>query len=114
MSVCVNLNLRNKKVVLVGGGNVAYRKCKQFLESGANVYVVAFTICEEIKKSKAICFEEELSLTFLNDAFLVYAATNYETYNHEIVMYCKKNGILCGSAVRDENVSVYSMMQIVQ
>ena len=46
MSVCVNLHLRNKKVVLVGGGNVAYRKCKQFLESGANVYVVAFTICE--------------------------------------------------------------------
>ena len=114
MSVCVNLHLRNKKVVLVGGGNVAYRKCKQFLESGANVYVVAFTICEEIKKSKAICFEEELSLTFLNDAFLVYAATNDETYNHEIVMYCKKNGILCGSAVRDENVSVSSMMQSVQ
>lgn len=29
-------------------------------------------------------------------------------------MYCKKNGILCGSAVRDENVSVSSMMQSVQ
>ena len=46
--------------------------------------------------------------------FFVYAATNDETYNHEIVMYCKKNGILCGSAVRDENVSVSSMMQSVQ
>ena len=60
MSVCVNLHLRNKKVVLVGGGNVAYRKCKQFLESGANVYVVAFTICEEIKKKQSNLFRRRI------------------------------------------------------
>lgn len=64
MSVCVNLHLRNKKVVLVGGGNVAYRKCKQFLESGANVYVVAFTICEEIKKAKQSVSKKNYPLLF--------------------------------------------------
>lgn len=114
MSVCVNLHLRNKKVVLVGGGKVAFRKCRQFLADGAKVYVVAVHIIEEMKETNAICMEQEISFAFLDDAFLVYAASSDALLNHEVVLYCKKRGVLCGNSIKDEDVSFTSMMQSTQ
>ena len=37
----VNLNLDNMEIIIVGGGNVALRKCMNFLDFGKSVTVIA-------------------------------------------------------------------------
>ena len=44
----VFLNIRGKRCVVVGGGEVALRKVKALLECGANVTVVSPALCLEL------------------------------------------------------------------
>ncbi len=46
----VNLNIADKKVLVVGGGSVASRKVERLHERGADITVIAPEISEEIKK----------------------------------------------------------------
>ena len=35
----INLEIKDMKITIIGGGDVAYRKCKNFLEFGKSVRV---------------------------------------------------------------------------
>ena len=109
MSICVELHLEGRSVAIIGGGRVAARKCRHFLENGACVTVTAPYICEEIKESGAVCREEAFAFELPEAVCLVYAATDDPVLNHEIVEYCGRRGILCGSAQKDTDVSFSSM-----
>ena len=109
MSICVELHLEGRSVAIIGGGKVAARKCRHFLENGACVTVTAPYICEEIKESGAVCREEAFAFELPEAVSLVYAATDDPVLNHEIVEYCGRRGILCGSAQKDTDVSFSSM-----
>ena len=37
----INLEIKDMKITIIGGGDVAYRKCKNFLEFGKSVRVVS-------------------------------------------------------------------------
>ena len=54
----MNLVLRGKPVLLVGGGAVAARKLDALLAAGAEVHVVAPAIAEEIKARAGVTWEE--------------------------------------------------------
>ena len=45
----VNINIENKKCVVVGGGKIAFDKVVGLLEAGANVEVIAPKICTELE-----------------------------------------------------------------
>jgi precorrin-2 dehydrogenase/sirohydrochlorin ferrochelatase len=44
----VSLNIRGRKCVVVGGGEVALRKAKALLEHGADVKVISPDLCLEL------------------------------------------------------------------
>lgn len=44
------VNMTERKCLIVGGGNVAYRKVIVMLDFGAKVTVVAENICDELRK----------------------------------------------------------------
>jgi precorrin-2 dehydrogenase / sirohydrochlorin ferrochelatase len=46
--VILDLDLRNKQVVIVGGGPEAYRKVVSFLDAGSKILVVSLTFLHEI------------------------------------------------------------------
>ena len=105
----VALQLKNKKVLVIGGGKVALRKIKQFLKEEAKVYVITIEAIEEIKQLDIHIMNKEYEKTDLQDYFLVYAATDCQDTNHSIVLDCQQMNILCGSATYEEDVGFYSM-----
>ncbi|WP_159446323.1 precorrin-2 dehydrogenase/sirohydrochlorin ferrochelatase family protein [Desulfonispora thiosulfatigenes] len=90
--------MKNKKCVVVGGGNVAERKVKSLLACSANIYVISPQITKNIEDlslyKKISWLKEEFAPNLIHDSFLVIAATNNRIINEEISKYCEKNNIL--------------------
>ncbi len=93
------LELRGRRVVLIGGGAVALRKAETLLEAGARLVVVAEQINEMLvlktKSKDAELIQSKYSKDYLSGAALVIAATNDHELNKQIYKHCQKLGILC-------------------
>ena len=44
----INLEIKDMKITIIGGGDVAYRKCKNFLEFGKSVRVVFISFISKL------------------------------------------------------------------
>lgn len=108
------VDMTERKCLIVGGGNVAYRKVIVMLDFGAKVTVVAEDICDELRKltiddiasedkTGSYTANKENRITFIKRRFerkdcdgmeMVIAATDDNALNHEIAEYCKANGIM--------------------
>ena len=97
------VNLENKKVLVIGGGKIAYKKITKILEYSANVTIVAEKIEEEkllqlenvkIVDNKRIENDKDIIGELVKDYFLVIAATNDEELNENIAKICDSRGIL--------------------
>ena len=97
----VMLNLKNEKCVIVGGGIVALRKCMALLECEASITVISPKFLSEFDRfvEERILFIRDVFRTYyIEDSFLVIAATEEKETNREISQYCKKNKILVNVA----------------
>ena len=108
------VDMTERECLIVGGGNVAYRKVIVMLDFGAKVTVVAENICDELRKltiddiasedkTGSYTANKENRITFIKRRFerkdcdgmeMVIAATDDSALNHEIAEYCKANGIM--------------------
>ena len=88
------IDLTARNVIIVGGGQVATCKVKQFLNEGANIKIIALNVADEIKRLDVDYYEKAYHSKYLTDAFLVYAATNNSDLNRQIVADANKKGIL--------------------
>ena len=98
------VDMTERECLIVGGGNVAYRKVMVMLDFGAKVTVVAEDICDELRKLTIDdTANKENRITFIKRRFerkdcdgmeMVIAATDDNALNHEIAEYCKANGIM--------------------
>ncbi|WP_179295523.1 precorrin-2 dehydrogenase/sirohydrochlorin ferrochelatase family protein [Bacillus sp. FJAT-45350] len=84
----INLKLKNKKIVVIGGGRVAFRKVKGLLETRANIMIVSPELCNELKN-----FLTEDNITWIQDIFkeeyllgatLIFAATSNREVNLKV------------------------------
>ena len=84
----VFVELEGKKVVVVGGGNVAFRKVTALLECGAVIHlagrVLTSALQEMVEKKEILFLGNEFHDEFLNDAFMVIAATDDKELNHHV------------------------------
>ncbi|MCR8846234.1 bifunctional precorrin-2 dehydrogenase/sirohydrochlorin ferrochelatase [Paenibacillus sp. SC116] len=84
----IMLNMKDKRSVVIGGGIVATRKVKQLLDSGAEVMVVSPTLTPALRRllqEGTICVQlRDYERTDLQDAMLVFAATDDEEVNLQI------------------------------
>lgn len=108
------VDMTERECLIVGGGNVAYRKVMVMLDFGAKVTVVAEDICEELRKltiddiasedkTGSYTANKENRITFIKRRFerkdcdgmeMVIAATDDSALNHEIAEYCKAKAIM--------------------
>ena len=96
----IMIDINDKDIVVVGGGEVAYRKSVKLLEFGANIKILSpikidkFVELKEIYNEKLnfICnvYEKE----YVEKAFLVVAATSSKEVNQQISKDCKDLKIL--------------------
>jgi precorrin-2 dehydrogenase/sirohydrochlorin ferrochelatase len=96
----INLNLKEKKVLIVGAGKVAFRKFKRLLQAKAQIKVVSpefspkFTPYFEQKSDQYIFIERKFREDDLGGIFLVFAATNDSQLNERIAFLSRNKNIL--------------------
>lgn len=95
----INLDLRGKSCLVIGGGGVALRKVKRLLECGACVKIVAKRLTEGIKtlikEGKIEYLGSEYKKEFLEGKSLVIGATNDQVLNAKVSEDAHKLNILC-------------------
>lgn len=96
----IMIDIHDRKIVIVGGGKVAYRKSKNLLKYGGKVIILSPETIDDFKKLKDI-YKDKLQFVYnkyekvyIEDAFLVIAATSSSLVNQEISKDCKKLNIL--------------------
>jgi len=100
------LNLEGKKCVVVGGGEVALRKVRALLDSGAKVVVVSPTLNSGLAQLAEVgtisLISREYEPKDLKDAVIVVAATDIAEVNQKIAKKARKHGFLVNVADRPE------------
>ena len=104
------VDLKDKKIVVIGGGNVAYRKVLKLLEFEAKITLVAPKICLEIKdlannNSNLSLKNKEFELNDIKEAFMVISATNDNFLNKQVAEICGSLNIPVNSVDDIENCS---------
>ncbi|MCK5312056.1 MAG: bifunctional precorrin-2 dehydrogenase/sirohydrochlorin ferrochelatase [Desulfobacteraceae bacterium] len=97
----INLNIKNKNCLVVGGGSVGARKASLLVKCGAVTTVISpeFSSAFEGLDSQGVMFlKKEYKDNDLKNMFLVIGATNNSELNFKISMQAKKKGILCNIA----------------
>lgn len=96
MFLPVSLNISEKKILIIGGGNVALHKIG-FLTRYAKyeqITVIAPEILDAVKAKGVNFIEKKYEPFDLEGSFLVYAATNNNNLNIKIKNECEKRNIL--------------------
>ncbi|WP_107839730.1 precorrin-2 dehydrogenase/sirohydrochlorin ferrochelatase family protein [Metasolibacillus meyeri] len=82
------LNIDYKKVVVVGGGNVAAQKVRALLPTKANIHIISPDLIAElasyVQEGRAIWHEKQFAPHDVDDAVLVFATTNSEAVNDAV------------------------------
>ena len=112
MMLNINIDISNKKWLIVGGGQVASRRIKKILESKGVVKVVGKSISKPIKnigkKNKHIkILERSFRVVDLNSTDFVIACTDDENLNNKIVQESRKRNILASNA-SNQKISDFS------
>ncbi len=102
----VNLDILDRKCLVVGGGSVGTRKVLTLLDCGAIVTVVSPDVSEkllELAGNGSIIWEKRSYLASdLDGMFLVIGATDDEELNRQISADAEKINLLCNIADRPE------------
>lgn len=109
------IDLEGKSCLIVGGGEVAYRKICILLEFGVSIHVVALDFCEKLKglkvdnhlQDKLIMEKREYNENDFKDIFFVIAATDDAGVNHEVAQICKDKNILINAVDQKDDCSFY-------
>ena len=96
------IDLRNKEVLIVGGGKLSLRKAEKLKEYGANLTIFSKNIREEkLNEIKGIKFisedlknDDKKIEELIKQYFLIIAATDNPELNDNIACICMKNNIL--------------------
>ena len=111
----INLKIDDMKIVIIGGGKVAYRKCMNFLAFNKKVKVISQDFIEEFEeiKDQIEMIKDRYDEKYIKDAFVVVAATNNKEVNHQIGTYCRQYNKLV-NVVDDKELSNFTVPSFVK
>jgi precorrin-2 dehydrogenase/sirohydrochlorin ferrochelatase len=90
----ISLNITDKKILIIGGSNIASHKISFLEQFTTNILVVAIEVCDTIKAKGYFYMEKPYNNSDLDGAFLVYACTNNRELNQQIKTDALSLGIL--------------------
>ncbi|WP_456447376.1 siroheme synthase CysG [Thiolapillus sp.] len=93
----VFLNVKSRPCAIIGGGDVAARKCRLLREAGAQVHVIAPELCPELQnladKGDILHHDQEYADSLLKEYALVIAATDDPATNRVIAEAANRKNI---------------------
>ncbi|GHT66950.1 porphyrin biosynthesis protein [Bacteroidia bacterium] len=90
----ISIDITDKKIVIIGGGKVAFHKSAILSRFTPEATVIAPEFHPEFENLPFQLIKKEYEADDLNGAFLVYICTGNETLNQQIKTACGKRGIL--------------------
>lgn len=90
----ISINIANRKILVIGGGQSAFKKITILKRFDADVEVLAITICDEIKELGIKYTEASYRKEFLSDYIMLYSCTNNAEVNQQIFADGKEIGVL--------------------
>ena len=101
----VNLNLQDKTVIVIGGGNEAQKRINSLLKQDCEIMVISDSINSQINKlvkAKKIKFKKQKiqDTKFISKfkPYMIIATTNNKAINQKIISSAKKNKIIAYSS----------------
>jgi uroporphyrin-III C-methyltransferase/precorrin-2 dehydrogenase/sirohydrochlorin ferrochelatase len=91
------LDLRQRRVVVVGGGAVAVRRCRTLVDAEADVVVVAPEVSLDLPAAVTVT-RRTFTPADVDGAWLVLACTDDPTVNSAVATAAADRGIWCGRA----------------
>jgi precorrin-2 dehydrogenase / sirohydrochlorin ferrochelatase len=78
-------SLQNKKVMIIGGGKIAFRKAKSFVKSGATITIISPQLIEEFTQYPSILWKKKyFEKEDIKDGHIIIAATNDKNTNNYV------------------------------
>jgi len=71
----ISIDITNQKILIIGGGQSAFKKLKILQRFGADVEVLAINVCDDIKHSGIKYVECEYEKKMLKGFFMLYSCT---------------------------------------
>ena len=108
----VSIDLNNKNILVIGAGKIALRKVETLLNYNCNIIVITKDILEEkfleLEKNNKIKIlkNQEFDKKFLENIFLVIAATDNEVLNKNISQLCINKNILVNNITSKDDMNV--------
>ena len=108
----VSIDLNNKNILVIGAGKIALRKVETLLNYNCNITIITKDILEkkilELEKNNKIKIlkNQEFKEKFLENFFLVIAATNNEVLNKNISQLCISKNILVNNITSKDDMNV--------
>jgi len=106
----VDLNLHDKRVIVIGGGNEAQKRINSLLKQGCEILVISNSIKTQIKKlvkSKKIKLKKQKvqDTKFISNfkPNMIITTTNDKNLNQKIINSAKKNKIVAYSSDNPES-----------
>jgi len=94
----ISLNIKGRKCVVIGGGQVALRKVEVLLGHDADVEVISPELCLELlglaETNRIQAIKREYKTGDLKNAFIAIVATDDSENNHRIAGEARKNSVL--------------------
>lgn len=94
----LHIDVKDKNVLVVGGGKIAHRRLRLFLKEGAVVTVISPDVVTEIEElhnqNKLHWLEKKVEQVDLEHAFIIIAATNDPSINEWIAENADPNQLV--------------------
>ena len=106
----INLNLENKKIIVIGGGSEAEKRIKSLLNEKCEITIISDSINEAISKlvkTKQVKLKKQKieNIKFISELKpnLIITTTNDKKINQKIINYSKKKKIIAYSSDNPED-----------
>ncbi len=90
----ISIEISDQKILIIGGGESAYKKLKILQRFDAEVEVIAKDVCDEIKQSGIKYVECEYEKMMLKGFIMLYSCTNNFELDLQILADGKEMGVL--------------------
>ena len=109
MSLCVQLSLQGVPVLVIGGGRIAYRKCCQLEQEGAELVVIAKQFDACFQGAAYPCITDSYRPQQLQGKMLVIACCDDLITNRQICADAKQAGIFAMSVQQNCGASMHAL-----
>ena len=122
----INLNLENKKIIVIGGGSEAEKRIKSLLNEKCEIIVISDSIngsISKLVKTKQVKLKKQKieNMKFISELkpSLIITTTNDKKINQKIINYAKKKKIIAYSSDNPEdsdfsNASIIDFEKMIQ